>query len=328
MLDRTRRTVAVALLLAPAIAYSQAKADGYPVRPIKMVVPFPPGGTNDIVARVVATKLSESLGQTVIIDNHGGAGGLIGTKYAASAAPDGYTLLLGNAGALAAGLGLYSKTPYDVLKDFIPISLLGDITIVLVATRTLAANSPRELVALAKAQPGALNAAIPGTNSIQQLLTGLFRQRAGIDFVEIPYNGGGPAVIELIAGRNQFSFVNLPTVHKFIQAGQLKPLAVAGLNRSNLLPDTPTLQEAGFPGLTATAWNALLAPAGTPAPIIARLNSEVVQMMRSPDMQKLMSDQGVNAVSSTPQETYGFLRDENVKWLKVIQDLGIKPDKA
>ncbi len=328
MIDSTRRKVAAALVFAPGLVYAQRQADKYPSRSIRFVVPFPPGGTNDIVARVVAERLSHALGQAVIIENRGGAGGMIGTKYAASASPDGHTLLLGNAGALAAGLGFFSKTPYEVLKDFIPISLLGDITIVLVATRSLPVKTTMELVALAKAQPGTLNAALPGTNSIQQLLTGLFKRRAEIDFVEIPYSGGGPAMIELLAGRNQFSFVNLPTVHKYIQAGQLKPLAVAGAKRSELLPDVPTLQEAGFPGLTATAWNALLAPAGTPREIISQLNRAITEIMSAPETRQLMSQQGMNALSSTPQETYAFLQDESVKWLKVIRDMGLQPDKA
>jgi len=328
MINTSRRKLAAALLCAPAIGYAQRAPDKYPVKPIKLVVPFPPGGTNDIVARMVADKLSKSLGQSVVIDNRGGAGGMIGTKYASTAAPDGYTLLLGNAGATAAGLGLFSKVPYEVLKDFIPISLLGDITIVLAATKSLPVKSTGELVALAKAQPGTLNAALPGTNSIQQLLTGMFKRRAGVDIVEIPYSGGGPAMIELIAGRNQISFVNLPTIHKFIQAGQLKPLAVAGLKRSELLPDVPTLQEAGYPGLTASAWNALLAPAGTPREIIAQLSKEVAEIMQAPDTRLLMSQQGMNALSSTPQETYSFLQDESAKWLQVIKDLGIQPDKG
>ncbi|MGE0800827.1 MAG: Bug family tripartite tricarboxylate transporter substrate binding protein [Lautropia sp.] len=318
-------TAAAAALVVPALARAQADprndAENYPSRSLRVIVPFPPGGTNDIVGRMFAERLGNAIGQSVIVENRGGAGGLIGTQLAAQAKPDGYTLLLGNAGALAAGLGLHSKTPYSVLEDFIPISLIGDITIVLVTPAELPVASVKELVELARAKPGTLNAAIPGTNSIQQLLTGMFRERAGIDFVDIPYNGGGPALIELLAGRNQLSFVNLPTVHKHIQAKQLRPLAVAGARRSDVLPDVPTLEESGYPGLTASAWNALLIPAGTPEPIVARLAREVERVMRSPETRDFMTRQGGSPVSSTPDATRDFIREESAKWLKVIQSM-------
>ena len=207
-----------------------------------------------------------------------------------------------------------------------PISLLADITIVLAAHPSLPAKSVKELVALAKAHPGKLNAALPGTHSIQHLLTEMFKRRAGIDYVNVPYNGGGPAMIDLIAGQNHISFINLPTVRAFIGAGRLKAIAVASARRSELLPKTPTLEESGFPGLTAAPWNALLTPAGTPKEIVMRLSSEVVNMMRSPDMKQLLGSQGANALSSTPEETYAFIRDETAKWAKVIKETGIRAE--
>ncbi len=320
------RNLIVALLFVPALVCAQTSAGNYPAKAIRIIVPFPPGGTNDIVARAIGDRLSRVLKQQVIIENRGGAGGLIGTKAAAGAAADGYTLLLGNAGALAAGLGLYSKAPYNVLEDFIPISLLADITIVLAVHPSLPAKSVKELIALAKLHPGKLNAALPGTNSIQHLLTELFKRRAGIDIVNIPYNGGGPALIDLVSGQNHMSFINLPTIRQFVLAGRLKAIAVASARRSELLPGVATLEESGLPGLTAAPWNALLTPTGTPKEIVMRLSSEVMGMMRSAEMKQLMSEQGANALSSTPEETYAFIRDETAKWAKVIKDTGIRAD--
>ncbi len=324
---KTAIGIAVVVLLAVLFgcAHAAESAD-YPVRPVRIIVPFPTGGTNDIVGRAVADRLSKALRQQVIVENRGGAGGLIGTKAAAGAAPDGYTLLIGNAGALAAGLGLYSKVPYNVLEDFVPISMLADITIVLAAHPSLPAKSVKELIALAKAHPGKLNAALPGTNSIQHLLTELFKQRAGISFVNVPYNGGGPAMIDLISGQNHISFINLPTIREFLAAGRLRALAVAGARRADLLPGVPTLEQSGLPGLTAAPWNAMMAPAGTPKPIVARLSTEVVRIMESADMKQFLGNQGANPLSSTPEETYAFIRDETVKWAKVIRETGIRAD--
>ncbi|MBI4192538.1 MAG: tripartite tricarboxylate transporter substrate binding protein [Betaproteobacteria bacterium] len=320
-------TAAVMVLFVASFVCAQAAAPGdYPVRPVKIIVPFPTGGTNDIVARAVGDRLSKALKQQVIVENRGGAGGLIGTKVVAGARPDGYTLLVGNAGALTVGVSLYSKAPYNVLEDFIPISLLADITIVLAVHPSLPARSVKQLIALAKVHPGKLSAALPGTNSIQHLLTELFKRRAGIDFVNISYNGGGPAMIDLVAGQNHMSFINLPTIRQFILAGRLRPIAVAGARRSELLPDVATLEESGLPGLTAAPWNALLTPAGTPKEIVTRLSGEVMGMMRTADMKQLMGNQGANALSSTPEDTYAFIRDETAKWAKVIKDTGIRAD--
>ena len=306
-------------------AYAADPGD-YPSRPVRIIVPFPTGGTNDIVARAVADRMSKALRQQVIVENRGGAGGLIGTKAAAGAPADGYTLLIGNAGALAAGLGLHSKVPYNVLEDFVPISLLADITIVLAAHPSLPVKTEKELIALAKAHPGKLNAALPGTNSIQHLLTELFKQRAGVNVVSVPYNGGGPAMIDLVSGQNHMSFINLPTIREFLAAGRLKAIAVAGARRSELLPQVPTLEQSGLPGLTAAPWNAMMAPAATPKPVVARLHGEVAKIMATADMKQFLGSQGANALSSTPEETHAFIRDETVKWAKVIRDTGIRAD--
>lgn len=304
-----------------------AMAQGnYPSKPVKVIVPFPPGGTNDIVARAVADRLGKALHQQTLVENRGGAGGLIGTKAAAGAPPDGHTLLVGNAGALAAGLGLYSTSPYNVLEDFIPISLLTDITIVLAAHPSLPPRSVKELINYARSNPGKLNAAIPGTNSIQHLLTEMFKRRIEADIVSVPYNGGGPAVVDLVAGQNHMSFVNLPTIRQLLLAGRLRAIAVASARRSDLLPDIPTLEEGGLPGLTASPWNALLTPARTPRDIVTRLHREVVAMMNSAEMKQFMGEQGANAISTTPEETFAFIRDETVKWTRVIREAGIKAE--
>lgn len=323
--DLSRLRVLLLVLALCPLGTSHAQGN-YPSRPVKLIVPFPPGGTNDIVARAVAEKLSKGLKQQTLVENRGGAGGLIGTKVAASAPPDGYTLLVGNAGALAAGLGLYSTSPYNVLEELAPVSLLTDITIVLAAHPSLPVKNARELVSYARTHPGKLNAALPGTNSIQHLLTEMFKRQADINFVSVPYNGGGPAVVDLVAGQNHISFVNLPTIRQLLLAGRLNALAVASAKRSELLPNVATLEESGLPGLTASPWNALMAPFRTPREIVLRLNRETVAMMQSPEMKQLMSEQGANAIWSTPEETYAFIREETVKWARVIKEAGIKAE--
>jgi tripartite-type tricarboxylate transporter receptor subunit TctC len=301
-------------------------AQSYPVKPVKIVMPFPPGGTNDAVARAVSERLSAVFKQPVVVDNRAGAGGLIGTDAVAKAAPDGYTLLVANTGSLAAGLSLRAKVPYDVQRDFAPVSLLADITIALALHPSVPAKTPRELIALAKARPHKLNAAVPGLGTIQHLVTEWFRPRAGINIALVPYKGGAPALIELLAGQDDFAFINLPTLLEFIKAGRLKAIAIVDARRSEVLPDVPTLNESGLPGLVASTWIAMVAPAATPKEIVARLNTEVVKIMKSPEMKQYLTVQGANALSSTPDEARAFIRDETDKWAKVAREAGIKPD--
>jgi tripartite-type tricarboxylate transporter receptor subunit TctC len=262
----------------------------------------------------------------VVIENRGGAGGLIGTDAVAKAPPDGYTLLVSNTSSLAAGLALRAKVPYDVLRDLTPVSLLADITIVLALHPSVPAKSPRELIALAKSRPGTLNAAVPGLGTLQHLLTEMFRLRAGVSLALVPYKGGAPALVELLAGQDDLAFINLPTLLEFIKAGRLRAIAVADAHRSEVLPDVPTLNEAGLPGLIASPWSAMMAPAATPSEIIARLNTEVVRIMRSADMKKYLASQGANPLWSTPEEARAFIRDEIAKWAKVAREAGIKPE--
>jgi len=315
----------LAAVLMAAIAAPLA-AQSYPSKVIKIIMPFPIGGTNDIIARAVGDRLAPLLKQPVVIENRGGAGGLIGTDAVAKAPPDGYTLLVSNTSSLAAGLALRAKVPYDVLRDLTPVSLLADITIVLALHPSVPAKSPRELIALAKSRPGTLNAAVPGLGTLQHLLTEMFRLRAGVSLALVPYKGGAPALVELLAGQDDMAFINLPTLLQFIKAGRLRAIAVADAHRSEVLPDVPTLNEAGLPGLIASPWSAMMAPAATPSEIIARLNTEVVRIMRSADMKKYLASQGANPLWSTPEEARAFIRDEIAKWAKVAREAGIKPE--
>ena len=303
----------------------QVVAQNYPLKPIKIIMPFPPGGTNDLVARAVGDRLAIVFKQPVVVDNRAGAGGLIGTDAVAKSPPDGYTLLVGNVGSLAAGLNLRTKVPYDVMRDFVPISLLADTTIALVVHPAVPVKNARELIALAKARPGKLNSAVPGLGTLQHLVTEWFRLRAGIDIALVPYKGGAPALIDVLAGQNDMTFINLPTLLEFIKAGRLRAVAVADARRSEILPDVPTLNES-LPGLVASPWIAMMAPASTSKDIVARLNTEVVRIMQAPEMKRYLVGQGANPLSSTSDEARAFIRGEIDKWASVAREAGIKPE--
>ena len=325
-MQKIKRYALQATLLLCAAAALPAAGQNYPAKPIKIVMPFPPGGTNDLVARAVGDRLALVLKQPVVVDNRAGAGGLIGTDAVAKAAPDGYTLLVANTGSLAAGLSLRAKIPYDVPRDFVPVSLLADITIALAVHPAVPVRTPRELIALAKARPGKLNSAVPGLGTLQHLVTEWFRLRAGVNIALVPYKGGAPALIDLLAGQNDMAFINLPTLLEFVKAGRLRAIAIVDAKRSEVVPEVPTLNESGLPGLIASTWVAMMAPAATPREIVARLNTEVVRIMKSPDMKLYLVSQGANPLWSTSEEARTFIRDEIDKWAKVSRDAGIKPD--
>lgn len=314
-----------ALVLLAACAPPVA-AQNYPVKPIKIIMPFPPGGTNDLVARAVGDRLAVVLKQPVVVDNRAGAGGLIGTDAVAKSVPDGYTLLVANTGSLAAGLSLRAKVPYDVPRDFVPVSMLADITIALAVHPAVPVKTPRELIALAKARPGKLNAAVPGLGTLQHLVTEWFRLRADVNIALVPYKGGAPALIDLLAGQNDMAFINLPTLLEFIKAGRLRAIAIADAKRSEVLPEVPTLNESGLPGMVASTWVAMMAPAATPKDIVARLNTEVVRIMKAPEMKQYLAAQGANPLWSTSEEARVFIHAEFDKWAKVARDAGIKPE--
>ncbi len=311
-----------ALILAGSVQVGVAET--YPNKPVRLVIPFPPGGTTDIVGRIVAQKLGEAFGKTFVVENKAGAGGLVGTDAVAKAAPDGYTLLLGNSGGLATSLSLFPSVPYDVRRDFAPISMVSDVTIVLGVNPTVPAKTVGELVEYAKKNPGKLNAALPAVGSMHHLLTESFKATAGIDVVSVPYKGSGPAVLDLIANHVQMDFDNLPALAPYIKSGQVRALAVASATRSQSLPDVPTMKEAGYPGSVASPWFALMAPAGTPAPIIRDLNAAVVKIMKSDWMREKLSSLGANALSSSPEECRDFIDSEIDRWAKVAKASGIK----
>lgn len=320
------RRALLRVLLACGLCWAAqpSLAETYPSRPIKIVVAFPPGGTADIVGRLIAQELSRNLGQNVYVENKGGAGGLVGTEDVARSEPNGYTLLLGNSGALATSLSLYPHIRYDVMRDFAPVSLVAEVPIVLAARTGLPAQNVAELISLAKAKPGALNVAVPAIGSIHHLLTELFKIKADVQLTNVPYKGSGPAVLDLVAGRVDIDFDNLPALISFVQSGHVRGLAVASSQRVPLLPDLPTLSEAGLPSLTASPWFVLVAPAGTPAPVIEKLNTEVVSIMRSPAMLQKLQQQGASPLWSTPDDARDFIQSEIKKWGEVVRSAGIK----
>jgi tripartite-type tricarboxylate transporter receptor subunit TctC len=316
----------LAALAATIAAATLASAQTYPSKPIKLIVPFPPAGSTDISARAVAGKLGERLGQPVVIENKPGAGGNIGTDVVAKAAPDGYTLVVGTVGTHAINASLYSKMPYDHVKDFAPVVLLSSTPNVLVVNPGLPVNSVKDVINLARAKPGELTFASSGSGTSIHLSGELFKSMAGLQMMHIPYKGSAPMQIDLISGQVNMSFDNLSAVMQQIKAGRLKALAVTGKSRSPMLPDLPTVEEAGLPGYEATSWNAVFAPAGTPRDIVDKLNRELNAILHSPDTRKYFAEQGGEAGGGTPEQLGAFVRSETAKWSKVVRDSGAKVD--
>ncbi len=310
------------LMLFACLAAASA-AQAFPDRPIKVINGFAPGGGSDILLRAVIPAVSADLGQEIVVDYKTGAGGNIAMGAVARAAPDGYTLLMGTPG-LATNPSLYAKLPFDPLKDFAPISLIGTVPNVLIVNAAIPAKNVAELIALAKQQPGRLNFASPGAGTSLHLAGELFKLDTGIDIVHVAYKGGAQAQTAVLTGEVQMMFNVLPSALPMIQAGKLRALAATGKARSESLPDVPTMFEAGVPGYTALTWNGLLAPAGTPKEVIARLNDAVVKAMRSPQMKERLARLGQDPAWSTPEEFAAFLREETEKWSKVISAAGIK----
>jgi tripartite-type tricarboxylate transporter receptor subunit TctC len=309
--------VLLALVMPPAQA-------AYPDHPIKVVNGFAAGGGSDILLRTIIPAISENLGQQIIVEYRTGAGGNLAMEAVAKAAPDGYTLLMGTPG-LATNPSLYANLPFDPQKAFAPISLVGTVPNVLVVNPELPAKSVSELVALAKRTPGKLNYASPGVGTSLHLAGELFKLDTGTDIVHVAYKGGSQAQTDVMGGQVQMMFNVLPSALPQIQAGKLRALAVTSTTRAASLPDVPTMVEAGVPGYSAITWNGLLAPAGTPPEVIARLNDAIVKAMRSPDMKALLTKIGQDPAWSTPEEFASFLRDETAKWTKVIKATGIQP---
>jgi tripartite-type tricarboxylate transporter receptor subunit TctC len=310
---------ALALLTIAAAANAQ-----YPTKAVRLVIPFPPGGSNDVVGRMIAFQLSDRLGRQVVADNQGGAGGIIGTEAVAKAAPDGHTLLLISV-AHAFGASMY-KLPYDPIAAFAPVTMLGTGPVVLCVNPKLPVNSLADLIALAKAKPGELNYATAGVGSFQHLSSALFKLQSGLDIVHVPFKGGGPAMMDVIAGNTQITIGSLIQMLPHIKSGRLKPLGVGSAKRVPALPDLPTISEAGVPGYEATNWWGIVAPAGTPKPVIDRLHNELVVILKTAETKKRFESEGGEAVPMTPDEFGRFIVAETSKWAKVVKEAGIKPE--
>lgn len=308
---------ASASLAAPALA------QGFPSKPIRLVVPYSAGGGADTTARLIAPKLQEALGQTVVIDNKPGAGGAIGDDFVAKASPDGHTLLIG-AFAHAVNPSLMAKMPFRTPDDFAPVSLLVTVPELLVVTPSFPAKSVSELVAMAKAQPGKLSYASSGNGSAQHLAAELFKMRTGTDIQHVPYKGGALAVADVAAGHVPFYFGNMSSALPQVRAGRVRALAVTSPQRSPAAPEIPTMAEAGVTGCEISEWNALLAPAGTPPATIDRLNVELVKILRQDDIKAKFADLGAQTIASTPAELAAFLRAEQAKWAEVVKAAAIK----
>jgi len=303
-----------------------ASAQSYPNRTIRLVVPFPAAGTTDILARAAAQKLTEAFGQSVVVDNRPGAAGNIGSDLVAKSAPDGYTLLMGTVGTHAINPSLYSKMPYDHVKDFVPVVLVAGVPNVLVVNPALPVNSVADLIKLAKDKPGQINFASSGSGTSIHLSGELFRTMAGVDITHVPYKGSSPALIDLIGGQVQIMFDNLPSALPQIKAGKLRAIAVTSLKRAPVLPDVPTISESGLPGFEASSWFGVLAPAGTPAPIVARINAEVNKWLQSAEAREKLLSQGAEAAGGSPEQFANHIRAESEKWAKVVKASGAKVD--
>ena len=319
-------TRSVLLSAALALSATAAMAQGYPTKPIKMIVPFPPAGSTDLSARAVAGKLQERLGQPVVIENKPGAGGNIGGEQAAKAPADGYTLFVGTVGTNAINASLYSKMPFDHQKDFAPVILLSKTPNVLVVNPSLPVNSVSDVIKLAKAKPGELTFASSGVGTSIHMSGELFKSMAGLQMTHVPYKGSGPMLIDLISGQVNMAFDNLSAAIQHIKGGKLKALATTGSTRAPSMPDLPTVQEAGLAGYDSTSWNAIFVPAGTPKEIIERLNKELNAILTSAETRKFFADQGAESGGGTAEQLAAFVRAETAKWSKVVKDSGAKAD--
>jgi tripartite-type tricarboxylate transporter receptor subunit TctC len=319
----TRLAVATALTACGLPALGQT---AYPTKPIRLVVPFVPGGSTDFTARILGQKLDEALGQQVVIENRAGAAGNIGVDYVAKSAPDGYTLIYGHIGTFGFGPSLYQKLPYDPVRDFAPIALFAMVPNILVVHPSLPARSVKELIALAKARPGQLNYGSSGNGSASHLATEYFKLLSKTDITAIAYKGTGPLVTDVIAGQISLTITGLPPLYPLIQSGRLRALAIGSARRIALMPELPTIAEAGVPGYESSTWFGPLAPAKTPREIIVRLNAELMKILQRPDVRARFAADGVEALGSTPEEFGAYIKSEIERWGRVIRAAGVQPE--
>lgn len=319
------KTMSLCCAMLAAAAGTQAAAQ-YPVRPIRMIVPSAPGSGPDIMARTIGQKLTEAWGQPVVIEARPGAGGIIGSEAAAKSPPDGYTLIMGNAGSHSVNPGLYRKLPYDPLKDFAPVVLVSSAPNILIVHPSLPVKSVKDLIVLARTRPGDLTFGSGGNGSTAHLSGELFRTLAGINIVHVPFKGAPAAVLGVITGEISLAILNLPPALPHVKSGKLKALGVSTARRSTAVPELPTIAEAGLPGYEATAWYGVLAPAGTPRDIVAKLNAEIVKSLRTGEMKKRIGADGGEVIASTPEEFTAVMKTDIAKWAKVVQASGARAD--
>lgn len=300
-------------------------AQQYPSKPIRLVVPFPPGGPTDVVSRLLAPKLAELLGQQIVVENRGGSGGMIGTEQVAKAVPDGYTIIMGTIGGLAVAKSLNPRLGYDTLRDLAPITQSVSVTSILIVHPSVPAKNVRELLAIAKSSPGKLNYASSGNGTVTHLAGELLKLLGKVSIVHVPYKGGAPALTAIMSGEVDMSYENSLIITPYIRSGRVRALAVTGATRSKLLPDLPTIAET-LPGYNASGWYGLLAPAATPKPIIARLHVEAAKALHSPDIVAKLASQGAEPVGNTPEEFTAFIRSEISKWANLVKAAKMRTD--
>lgn len=313
-------------MVAIAALSPLAAAQNYPTKPIRLVVPFPPGGAVDAIGRIIGQKLAESFGQPVVIDNRGGAAGAVGSEVAAKAPADGYTLLVGSTSTISINPALNPKLNYNPQRDFVPVSLVGFVPHVLLVSASVPASNVKEFVAYAKAQKKPLTYASVGTGSPHHLAGEIFKGMTGIDMVHVPYTGSGPALIGLLGGQVQFLSLDMPAALPQIGGGKVKALGIASAKRDPLVPDLPTVGESGVPGFEISGWYGIFAPARTPKEIVAKLSAEIGRLLGTPEVRASLAKIGVNVLGGTPQEFAAYIRREDEKWTKAIRDSGTKID--
>ena len=312
------------ILTAAAMSALPAVAQTYPSKPIRMIVPFTPGGSTDIIARVIAQKIGEAMGVQVLIDNRPGAGGNIGVEAAARSAPDGYTLLMGHIGTLAVNPSLYVHLPYDPLRDFAPVSLVAIVPNLLAVHPALPVHNVKELIALARAHPGKLNYGSSGAGGTPYLCVEYFKLMAKLDIAQVPYKGAAPMVVDLMGGQTEMTITGIPSLLPYVKSGRLRALAVTTAQRILFMPQLPTIAEAALPGYEATSWYGVLAPAATPKEIVARLNSEIVKAVANSDTAERLAGEGANPSAGTSEQFGNFIRSEMARWGKVIKATGAR----
>ena len=308
-------------LLLLLTAFQTASAQTFPMRPVKLVVGFTPGGGVDIAARTLAPKLSELIGQPVIVDNKPGAGTNIANEFVARSAPDGTTLLV-NTAAVAINMSLYKNLPFDTLRDFTAVSIFSESPNILVVNSKLAATSLREFLALVRANPGKLNYSSAGSGTTQHLSAELLKLKTGISITHVPYKGTAPSLTSLIAGETDMTFANIPAIQQHVKSGRLRPLASTGSRRAEQMPDVPTMKEAGVEGVEVTVWYGVLAPSATPKPMVAALAAAIAKAAHDPDMRKRLAEQGAEPVGNTPEDFGRLLREEVARWAEVVKVSG------